>query len=146
MAGRDVSLLTGCYVAPVRIGVYVDGFNLYYGARGICGRGTPGWRWLDLRALATSLVSQHRSWPDAQVNRVVYCTARIDAASNPSGARDQETYLHALEAAHSVDLIEYGTYVSHVRTAPLATRDEQGAAGGAARSGRSWSRTGTAST
>jgi uncharacterized LabA/DUF88 family protein len=118
--------MTGCYLAPVRIGVYVDGFNLYYGARGICGRGTPGWRWLDLRALAISLVSQHRNWPDAQVNRVMYCTARIDAASNPSGARDQETYLRALEAADSVDLIEYGTYVSHVRTAPLATRDEQG--------------------
>jgi uncharacterized LabA/DUF88 family protein len=118
--------MTGCYLAPVRIGVYVDGFNLYYGARGICGRGTPGWRWLDLRALAISLVSQHRNWPDAQVNRVVSCTARIDAASNPSGARDQETYLHAVEAADSVDLIEYGTYVSHVRTAPLATRDEQG--------------------
>jgi uncharacterized LabA/DUF88 family protein len=110
----------------VRIGVYVDGFNLYYGARGICGRGTPGWRWLDLRGLATGLVSNHRNWPDAQVHRVVYCTARIDAASNPVGAQDQETYLNALVAAGSVDLIEYGTYVSHVRTAPLATRDEQG--------------------
>ena len=29
----------------MRIGVYVDGFNLYYGARTLCGRGTPGWRW-----------------------------------------------------------------------------------------------------
>ena len=106
--------------------MYVDGFNLYYGARGICGRGTPGWRWLDLRGLATSLVSNHRNWPGAEVTRVVYCTARIDAASNPPGARDQETYLNALAAAGSVDLIQYGTYVSHVRTAPLATRDEQG--------------------
>jgi uncharacterized LabA/DUF88 family protein len=110
----------------VRIGVYVDGFNLYYGARGICGRGTPGWRWLDLRALATSLARSHRNWPDVQMHRVVYCTARIDAATNPSGAHDQATYLGALAAADSVDLIEYGTYVSHVRTAPLATRDEQG--------------------
>jgi hypothetical protein len=42
----------------VRIGVYVDGFNLYYGARGLCGRGTPGWRWLDLRALATDLAGR----------------------------------------------------------------------------------------
>jgi hypothetical protein len=25
----------------MRIGVYVDGFNLYYGARWLCGRGTP---------------------------------------------------------------------------------------------------------
>jgi uncharacterized LabA/DUF88 family protein len=106
--------------------VYVDGFNLYYGARGICGRGTPGWRWLDLRAMAASLAGSHRNWTDTQVQRVVYCTAKIDAASNPSGAADQETYLNALAAAGSVDLIEYGTYVSHVRTGPLATRDEQG--------------------
>src|SRR5271169_6200566 len=41
----------------MRIGVYIDGFNLYYGARGLCGRGTPGWRWIDLRALATDLVA-----------------------------------------------------------------------------------------
>jgi hypothetical protein len=47
----------------VRIGVYVDGFNLYYGARGLCGRGTPGWRWLDLRALATDLVGRRTNWP-----------------------------------------------------------------------------------
>ena len=106
--------------------MYVDGFNLYYGARGICGRGTPGWRWLDLRAMAASLAGSHRNWTGTQVQRVVYCTAKIDAASNPSGAADQETYLNALAAAGSVDLIEYGTYVSHVRTGPLATRDEQG--------------------
>ena len=42
----------------MRIGVYVDGFNLYYGARGLCGRGTPGWRWLDLRGLAADLVGR----------------------------------------------------------------------------------------
>ena len=41
--------------------MYVDGFNLYYGARGLCGRGTPGW--LDLRALATDLVGRRTNWP-----------------------------------------------------------------------------------
>lgn len=110
----------------MRIGVYVDGFNLYYGARGICGRGTPGWRWLDLRGLANSLVRRHTSWPDAEVVRVVYCTARIDGASNPSGQADQDIYLKALVAAGSVDHIEYGTYVSHVKTGPLAVKDPQG--------------------
>ena len=65
----------------MRIGVYVDGFNLYYGARGLCGRGTPGWRWLDLRALATDLAGRRSSWPGARIHRVVYCTARIDGAS-----------------------------------------------------------------
>jgi hypothetical protein len=42
---------------------------------------------------------------------VVYCTARIDGASNPSGQADQDVYLKALLAAGSVDHIEYGTYV-----------------------------------
>lgn len=28
------------------------GFNLYYGARGLCGQGKAGWRWIDLRGLA----------------------------------------------------------------------------------------------
>jgi hypothetical protein len=110
----------------VRIGVYVDGFNLYYGARGLCGRGTPGWRWLDLRGLAAELVGRRTSWKGATVERVVYCTARIDASGNPSGYADQDVYLKALVAAGSVDHIEYGTYVARVRTAPLAVKDRQG--------------------
>lgn len=109
----------------MRVGVYVDGFNLYYGARSLAGRGTPGWRWLDLRALATDLVGRRSSWPDAEVSRVVYCTARIDAVSNPSGQADQDVYLKALVAAGSVDHIEYGTYVSRVKTAPLAVKGPQ---------------------
>jgi hypothetical protein len=68
-----------CYLAQVRTGVYVDGFNLYYGARALCGRGTPGWRWLDLRGLAADLVGRPAGWAGAEVVRVVYCTARIDA-------------------------------------------------------------------
>jgi hypothetical protein len=106
--------------------VYVDGFNLYYGARGLAGRGTPGWRWLDLRGLASDLVSRRTSWADAQVTRVVYCTARVDSVSNPSGQADQDVYLKALVAAGSVDHIEYGTYVARVRTSPLAVKDAQG--------------------
>ncbi len=110
----------------MRIGVYIDGFNVYYGGRGICGRGTAGWRWLDLRALATDLISRRASWADARVERIVYCTARIDAVSNPSGQGDQDIYLKALLAAGSVDHIEYGTYVSRVKTAPMAIKDAQG--------------------
>ncbi|MEV4618152.1 hypothetical protein AB0J74_05450 [Asanoa sp. NPDC049573] len=104
----------------MRIGVYVDGYNLYYGARGLCGRGTPGWRWLDIRALAERLVGRAVHWPQASIDRIVYCTARISAASNQSGATDQDLYLRAITGAGSVDHIEYGTYVSRVKTAPLA--------------------------
>lgn len=110
----------------MRIGVYVDGFNLYYGARGLCGRGTPGWRWLDLRGLASTLISRRSNWADAQLTRLVYCTARIDGLSNPSGQADQDVYLKALRAAGSVDHIEYGTYVARVKTAPLAVKDASG--------------------
>jgi hypothetical protein len=110
----------------MRIGVYVDGFNLYYGARGLCGRSTPGWRWLDLRALAADLVGRRSSWTSARIHRVVYCTARIDGATNPSGHADQDVYLKALLATGSVDHIEYGTYVARVKTAPLATKDLHG--------------------
>jgi uncharacterized LabA/DUF88 family protein len=106
----------------VRVGVYVDGYNLYYGARGLCGRGAPGWRWLDIRALAERLVAGAAHWRSASIDRIVYCTAKIDAASNQSGATDQEIYLKAIMGATSVDLIEYGTYVARVKTAPLAVK------------------------
>jgi hypothetical protein len=107
---------------PVRIGVYIDGYNLYYGARELCGRGTPGWRWLDVRALTALLVGRMASWRESTVDRVVYCTAVIDAASNQSGFTDQNIYLRALVAAGCVDHIAYGSYVSRVKYAPLAIR------------------------
>lgn len=107
----------------MRVGVYVDAYNLYYGARGLCGRGTAGWRWLDVRTLAEALVAQRRSWPGAQVARVVYCTARIDSVMNPGAYRDQDMYLKALVAHKAVDHIEYGRYVARVKRAFLATAD-----------------------
>lgn len=110
----------------MRVGIYIDGFNLYFGARGMCGAGKPGWRWLDLRALATTLVASRHTWVGARVERVVYCTARVDAKTNPSGHADQDVYLKALAAMCSVDHIEYGYYVSRVRHSPLATMDGQG--------------------
>jgi hypothetical protein len=108
--------------ARMRVGVYVDGQNLYYGARGLCGRGTPGRRWLDIRALAQRIVASQPHWPGARIARVVYCTAVIDAASNPSGYNEQAVYLNALTTARSVDHIAYGSYVARVKYAPLAVK------------------------
>lgn len=107
----------------MKVGVYIDGYNVYYGARSLCGRGTAGWRWLDVRGLAATLVAQQKRWAGATVDRVVYCTARIDAATNPSGHTDQDVYLKALKKSGSVDHIEYGYYVSRVKYAALATKD-----------------------
>lgn len=111
----------------MRVGVYTDGFNLYYGAKFIMGgSGRPGWRWLDLRQLSKGLVAQHSTRRDPAIDRVVYCTARISGASNPSGSRDQDTYLRALKNHNSVDLCEEGVYVNRVAAAPLAKRDPKG--------------------
>lgn len=115
--------------SALRVGVYIDGFNLYYGAKHMCGKGTPGWRWLDLRALAQQLIVTHSGWQTVTDLRVVYCTARIKSdASNPqaAGPGEQHVYLRALEASGSVDVIALGNYVSRVSTAPLATTNRKG--------------------
>jgi uncharacterized LabA/DUF88 family protein len=110
----------------VRVGAYVDAYNLYYGMRAHCGRGTPGWRWLDVRGLLTTLIGERINWDSVLLSRIVYCTAAISARENPSGAFDQDVYLQALRATGSVDHVEFGRYVARVRRAPLATPDKRG--------------------
>jgi hypothetical protein len=111
---------------PVRVGVYIDGFNLYFGGRRLCGGSTAGWRWLNLRALAEDLISRRRNWSGATLERVVYCTAMIDRATNPVGHGEQDTYIRALRAARIVDRVEFGHYVARVKKAPLATEGTRG--------------------
>ncbi|UTT63580.1 NYN domain-containing protein [Microcella humidisoli] len=101
----------------MRVGVYVDGYNLYYGGRAHCGRGTSGWRWLDVRAL----VLPFAGWSNSSIERIVYCTARVSPVDSPSAAVDQSAYLDALLAAGSVDLIEEGRYDSWAKEAPLSS-------------------------
>ena len=110
----------------MNVGVYIDGFNLYYGGRDLCGRSTAGWRWFDVRALAEDLIARRTDWAGATVEKIVYCTARIDATSNSDGQREQDVYLKALKAGGIVDWIEYGHYVSRVKRSPLATEGRNG--------------------
>ncbi len=77
----------------VRVVAYVDGFNLYFGLRARRGRKDL---WLDLHALATSLLL-----PGQVLHDVVYFTARV--RDDPDAARRQSCYLDAL-AAHSPSL------------------------------------------
>jgi hypothetical protein len=112
----------------MRVGVYIDGYNLYYGARDRCGRGTAGWRWLDLEALANDLISRRRAWvaADATLERLVFCTATISGRDNAIGQAEQDVYLKALQAHGTVTHIEYGQYVSRVKTAPMAVEGKKG--------------------
>lgn len=102
----------------MRVGVYVDGYNLYYGGRAHCGRSVPGWRWLDIR----ELVKPFAGWSGSQIHRIVYCTARVDPLDSPSASLDQSIYLKALVASGSIDEIAEGRYVSWAKESPMVAQ------------------------
>ena len=108
----------------MRVGVYIDAYNLYYGGRQECGRGKPGWRWLDIRSLVNAVIDRS-PWREPSIHRIVYCTARTDAATNPSGFADQDAYLLALRRSSSVDHIEFATSRPVLTTSqwPLMIKD-----------------------
>lgn len=110
----------------MRVEVYLDGFNLYYGGKFQCLDDPTGWKWLNLRSLADRVISSHSGWNDPFISNIVYCTARVSGRDIPDGSREQDVYLRALVAADAVDVIEYGNYVSRTSCAPLATEGKRG--------------------
>jgi uncharacterized LabA/DUF88 family protein len=91
-----------------RTNVYIDAFNLYYGAL----KGTP-YRWLDLAALCQRLL------PSDQINRIRYFTALVSARSDPHSPVRQQTYLRALRTIPNLS-IHYGHFLTHPTRMPLA--------------------------
>jgi hypothetical protein len=98
-----------------RVGVYVDAFNVYYGGRALCGRGTPGWRWLDIADLALDLINP-RVWPTPELTRLVYCTAPRDREGDPSSLADQRTYIGALQHGNDIVTVVDGKYVPRIKS------------------------------
>jgi uncharacterized LabA/DUF88 family protein len=89
--------------------VYVDGFNLYYGAV----RGTP-YRWLDIRRLSELLLPGH------SIATIKYFTARVSARhGDPQKPTRQQIYLRALRTIPGLEII-YGSFLSHDVMMPLA--------------------------
>jgi len=95
----------------LRVGAYVDGLNVYYGGRHLCGRDAPGWRWFDLAASVERMIARNAAWvaQGATLHRLVYCTALIRGEINPNGRRRQESYLAALRADDRIT-IELGYF------------------------------------
>lgn len=90
--------------------VYVDAFNLYYGAV----KGTP-YKWLDLQALCRVMI------PRNTVVGIKYFTARVQPRRNdPDQPTRQLIYLRALQTLPNLQII-YGHYLSHVVWMPLAS-------------------------
>ncbi len=94
----------------MRANVYVDGFNLYFGAL----RGTP-YKWLDLRKLSSGLLR-----PGTAIGRIRYFTARVsERAARPGSPARQDAYLRAISTLPEVE-IEFGLFREHPRQLPLA--------------------------
>jgi uncharacterized LabA/DUF88 family protein len=92
-----------------RTNVYVDGFNLFYGAL----KGSP-YKWLDLEALC------HHLLPKDTINRIRYFTAKVSARPDDLQLPvRQDTYLRALATLPTVS-VHLGVFYVSVSRAPLA--------------------------
>ena len=95
----------------MRTFVYVDGFNLYYGAL----KGTS-WKWLDLPALFARVLQPHHD-----ILKVKYYTARVSGTpADQSKPQRQDVYLRALRHYRLEVEVYFGHFLSHPVTAPLA--------------------------
>jgi uncharacterized LabA/DUF88 family protein len=98
----------------LRTNVYIDGFNLYYGAV----RKTP-YRWLNLDALLKLLL------PKNTIQDIKYFTALVSARPNdPTQPQRQQLYLRALGTLPSVS-VHLGHFLVHEVMMPLVVAPGQ---------------------
>ncbi|MCP5100885.1 MAG: NYN domain-containing protein [Chloroflexi bacterium] len=89
--------------------IYVDGFNLYYGAL----KNTP-YRWLDIAKLCRVML------PRDTINQIKYFTALVNPRpKDPDQLTRQQTYLRALQTIPNLEII-YGHFLTHEIMMPLA--------------------------
>jgi uncharacterized LabA/DUF88 family protein len=82
--------------------VYIDGFNLYYGAV----KNSP-YRWLDLQALC------QRMLPNDNIQSIKYFTATVSARPHdPQKPLRQQIYLRALQTIPNLSII-LGHFLTH---------------------------------
>ena len=94
--------------AGMRTRVYVDGFNLYYGAL----KGTP-FKWLDPVALTSLLLP-----PEYVIERLRYFTARVSGKLDRGAPARQQVYLNALATRPEVE-IHFGRFLAKTAWRPL---------------------------
>ena len=89
--------------------VYVDGFNLYYGAV----KGTP-YKWLDISKMVQMLLAKNK------VLKIKYFTALVNARSqDPDQPLRQQIYLRALKTIPNPEII-LGHFLTHEVRMPRA--------------------------
>jgi len=98
----------------MKINVYIDGFNLYYGSL----KNTP-YKWLNLLKMSQLL------FPRDQINKVKYFTAKVSARPHDLDQPiRQQTYFRALQTLLNVEIIE-GRFLTKPSRMPLANTNPQ---------------------
>ena len=98
----------------MKINIYIDGFNLYYGSL----RGT-GYKWLNPMTMCRLL------FPRDTINKIKYFTARVSARpSDPDQPIRQNTYFRALRTLPEIEIIE-GSFLTKEVMMPLANSNPQ---------------------
>lgn len=104
----------------MRVGVFIDGFNLYYGAQVVCGQDTQGWKWMDLGRLIGGHVPP--SW--GGISEIHYCTALRGRGGRPQSL-DQDAYLAALREHDPRVRVHLGKYVRRLKRGVLGGADRR---------------------
>ena len=98
----------------MKINVYIDGFNLYYGAI----KNTP-YKWLNLLKMSQLL------FPNDTINKIKYFSARVSARpTDPDQPIRQSTYWRALQTIPNLSIIE-GTFLTKPVMMPLYNTNPQ---------------------
>jgi uncharacterized LabA/DUF88 family protein len=93
----------------LKANIYVDGFNLYYGAL----KNTP-YRWLDIAKLCRLML------PRDTISQIKYFTALVNPRPiDPDQLTRQQVYLRALQTIPNLEII-YGHFLTHEIMMPLA--------------------------
>lgn len=93
----------------MRTNVYIDGFNLYYGAL----KGDPALRWLDVSKLSQLLLAK-----GVQLGRIRYFTALVKGrANNPQQRQRQDIYIRALQTIPDLT-VHLGSFQSKPKNMP----------------------------
>ncbi|GAP40683.1 PIN domain-containing protein [Flexilinea flocculi] len=94
---------------PIPSYVYVDGFNLYYGAV----KNTAN-KWLDIQKMVQLIL------PINQIKKIKYFTAVVSARQqDPEQPLRQQMYLRALRTIPNLEII-FGHFLTHPVRLPLA--------------------------
>lgn len=95
--------------SKIRTIVYVDSFNLYYGALK-----RTSYKWLDLDKLFSLVLRKN------DIRKIKYFTARMESTPHkPSRATNQQLYLRALATLPTVE-IHFGRFLTSTTRMPLA--------------------------